>query len=456
VAKEDSFRHVDRDLIAEGFLSDEPYRMVEEMSAIGSRFAGTESERVAVEYLQKKMAEYGLENVRAEEYKYTGWIRGPASLQVTHPTAQSFEVLGLPGTIPGTVEAELLYIGLGTMAQWDAQKDKVKGKIILVDAKSPAWIRRGIHRREKYGRAISLGAVGLIWMRDQGGFLIETGGLLTPTEIPCVGISREHGMALVHMASKSPDKKVRVQITVEATIKEMPSWNVVGEIPGTTAKDRIICVGAHFDGHDIATGSMDDASGTAVTIEAARLLARHKGAFARTMQFVAFSAEESGLLGSRRFVRTHEAELDKYDFMLNLDGAGRGGERGVMLQAWPELLPVFSEISRNMKWPFVTDVVLGMHSDMYPFSYLGVPSGTLASVGEVRTGRDYGHTAADTLDKVSAHGLRMDSTFVARLVGRLAGWAGWPAKRKTTEEIVQIIKETGLYDVMKYSTKDVI
>ncbi|MFO8061178.1 MAG: M28 family peptidase [Bacillota bacterium] len=444
---------LDRDVLGEGMLSEEPYTLVEDMSEMGSRFGGTESERRAVDYLLGKMGEYGFTNVHREEFTYTGWRRGTAFLSVAGAAERQFNVISLPHCGTFSVEGELHYMGLGTPAEWEAQGDALEGKIVIVDAKSPHWIRRGIHRLEKYGRAIHAGAAGFIWMRDQGGFLVETGGLRPGAEIPGIAISREEGMELIRLARKAEGEKLRVRIDTENTVEEMSSWNVVGEIQGDGLEDRVIIVGAHFDGHDICPGSMDDASGAAVAMEAGRLLARHRGQLARTVRIICFPVEEIGLLGSRSYVKAHRDELDDIDFMLNLDGAGRSGEKAVMLQSWPELLPVFGEISADMKWPFVTDTVFGMSSDMYPFSYAGVPSGRLADVSGVRTGRDWGHTVADTLDKVSSLDLRSDSTFVARVTARLANWDGWPATRKSTGEILRIIEREGLGEVLHYSAK---
>ncbi len=444
---------LDRDLLGEGMLSGEPYTLVEDLSDMGSRFGGTESEREAVEYLLQKMRSYGFDNVHEEPFTYTGWRRGTASLVATHPVTQEYDVISLPHCGSFSVEGELHYMGLGTPAEWESQQDNLEGKIIIVDAKSPHWIGRGIHRLEKYGRAVLAGAAGFIWMRDQGGFLVETGGLRPGAEIPGIAISREEGMHLIRLAKSSGDGSVHVRIETENTVEEMTSWNVVGDIPGEEMGDRVVIIGAHFDGHDIAPGSMDDASGAAVAMESGRLLARHRGRLARTIRIICFPVEEIGLIGSRRYVQAHQGELDRIDFMLNLDGAGRSGEKAVMLQAWPELLPVFKEISANMKWPFVTDTAFGMSSDMYPFSYMGIPSGRLADISGVKTGRNWGHTIADTLDKVSSLDLRSDSTLVARIMARVANWDNWPADHKTTEEILNIIERAGLGEVLHFSRK---
>jgi hypothetical protein len=56
------------------------------------------------------------------------------------------------------------------------------------------------------------------------------------------------------------------------------------------------------------------------------------------------------------------------------------------------------------------------------------------------------------LDKASDYDLRMDSTLVARIMSRVANWETWPARRKTPEEMLQIIRDAGPHDAFKYSS----
>jgi Zn-dependent M28 family amino/carboxypeptidase len=441
-------READRDILGEGWLSDEPYRNVEAMSEIGSRFGGTESEKTAVKYMLAKMQEYGFENVHTEEFTYTGWIRGTAGLGVTSPVTRQLDCIGLPHTGTFDVEGEVVNLGYGTPGEFESNADRIKGRIVLVDAKSPSYFRRGIHRLEKYGRSVSSGAIGFIWMRDQGGHLAETGGLRAHCEIPGIGVTKEVGEGIKRLMSRGP---VRVRIATENTVRDMPSWNVVGDIPGRTLKDHVVIIGAHFDGHDIATGSMDDASGAAVVMEAGRLLGRHRRLLRRTVRLICFPVEEIGLLGSFAYCRAHQGELDEFDFMLNLDGAGRDGDKGMALQGFTELIPFFKEVSRDMKWPMICDNAFGMNSDMYPFSLEGVPSASLSVMEVVRTGRDYGHTAADTLDKVSSKWLRHDSLLVARTMLRMAAWEDVPVRHKAKDEIKKIMHDAGLLEVLRYT-----
>ncbi len=114
--------------------------------------------------------------------------------------------------------------------------------------------------------------------------------------------------------------------------------NVLGELPGAGAlAEETVLIGAHYDhlGQGGAAslapwtkathnGADDNASGTAALLELARqLAARRDPARCRRFLFVAFSAEEMGLVGSERFVNAPPVPLDRIVAMLNLDMVGR-------------------------------------------------------------------------------------------------------------------------------------
>ena len=98
------------------------------------------------------------------------------------------------------------------------------------------------------------------------------------------------------------------------------SCNVVATLRGTTNPELIYVLGSHYDSVSRGPGADDNASGTAVTLEAARVLARHPQP--ATILFVAFTGEESGLLGSRVFVAKAKAEGLKVVGALNNDMLG--------------------------------------------------------------------------------------------------------------------------------------
>ncbi len=95
--------------------------------------------------------------------------------------------------------------------------------------------------------------------------------------------------------------------------------NVIGEITGTISPENIYIIGAHYDhiGGD-RPGGDDNASGTAGVLEAARVLSGYQ--FESSIRFIAFNADEDGLLGSRDYVKNHVIpEGERIVGMINLD-----------------------------------------------------------------------------------------------------------------------------------------
>ncbi|MCW3992435.1 MAG: M20/M25/M40 family metallo-hydrolase, partial [Candidatus Bathyarchaeota archaeon] len=302
-------REVDKDILGEAYVSDKTQVNLLALCSFGSRFAGTPSEKQAVDYILGKMEEYDLDNPHTEEVEYLGWRRGTTKLEVTEPEHGELDCIGLPwspSTPPEGVEAEILNLGHGTHVEYELRRDEVPGRIVMTTAFTPHWMR-GQHRSEKLCRAENLGAAGFIYAKNDPGLLCETGvSSWNPPEtlgrivgFPAVGTSREVAEYLGRLGRR---RKVKVRITASHSHGPAVTWNVVGEIVGREKPDEVIVAGAHFDGHDIAVGAMDDAAGACVVLEAARLLARHKDAVKRTVRFITFPGEETGDFGSAGYV----------------------------------------------------------------------------------------------------------------------------------------------------------
>ncbi|RMG41004.1 MAG: M20/M25/M40 family metallo-hydrolase [Planctomycetota bacterium] len=128
-----------------------------------------------------------------------------------------------------------------------------------------------------------------------------------------------------------------VDLDVDLKRERVEARNVIGVLRGTGPHaDEVIVVGAHYDhlgrggvgslaprSKDIHNGADDNASGTAALIELARQLGREKHRLPRTIVFIAFTAEERGLLGSSYYVRHPVFPLEKTIAMFNMDMVGR-------------------------------------------------------------------------------------------------------------------------------------
>ena len=188
--------------------------------------------------------------------------------------------------------------------------------------------------------------------------------------------------------------------------------NVLGFIPGVNQEvdTKPIIVGAHYDhlglddNGDFYPGADDNASGVSILIEVATKLSR---AFTpqRSILFVAFSGEESGLLGSQYFIENPPSGFDaeNYFAMINVDAVGRLEDKA---------LQVFGTDSAY-EWPFMAQGIgftIGVQSefpaetiasgDHVSFLNAGVPAIHLFS----GTHLDF-HQVTDTADKLDAQGM---------------------------------------------------
>ncbi len=409
----------------------------------GSRFAGTPGERRAVEYVADYWRAVGLENARLEEYAYTGWTRGPAALEILAPAARSLDCISLPYCPAGQVEAELLDLGCGTPEAFARSQALIPGRIVMVSSASPPGYGRWIHRKEKYERAVLAGAAAFLFVGEIAGAGPETGSLESDAVAPIPGFSvaLEDGTLLARLARRHGPLRLRLV----ASDRHAPrtSWNAVAELaasPGSDQASQLVLVGCHYDGHDISQGAVDPASGVAIMLEMARVLAAHaRPRLRRTVRFVAFGTEEIGLTGSRRYVAAHGDEADRWRFMLNLDGAGGAGRKGFVLHACPELEPYFCRVAAQLAGEVPVGQKVHSASDHFPFLLAGVPTGSLGDPERPPAGRGYGHTAWDTVDKVRLADLQEGAAVCARLVLRLAADAQLPWQRRTPAQVQHIV-----------------
>src|SRR5207247_7095918 len=98
---------------------------------------------------------------------------------------------------------------------------------------------------------------------------------------------------------------------------DLNSFNIVGEIPGRDKSDEVVMVGAHFDSWHTGTGATDNAAGSAVMMEAMRILKAAGLPLRRTVRIALWTGEEDGILGSRAYVTQHFA--DRADMKLKPD-----------------------------------------------------------------------------------------------------------------------------------------
>jgi Zn-dependent M28 family amino/carboxypeptidase len=130
---------------------------------------------------------------------------------------------------------------------------------------------------------------------------------------------------------------------------DLNAYNIVAELPGADKADEVVMLGAHFDSWHAGTGATDNAAGSAVMMEAMRILKTSGLRLRRTVRLALWSGEEEGLLGSAAYVRDHLADRQtmqlkpdhaKLSGYFNVDN-GTGAIRGVYLQGNEAVAPIF-------------------------------------------------------------------------------------------------------------------
>ncbi len=403
--------------------------VLEDLTEIGARLGASDGERTGHERVKGAFEELGARDCSFEEFSMPHWERGTATIHLTVPRERSFDCIALPGSPAGTETAELVHLKYGLPQDFEAHN--LEGKIAIARSDVPDEYDRWMHRREKYFRAYHEGAIGFIYQNHVPGCLPPTGSLGGGSDvlgpIPAIGVSKEVGNRLANYASQS---KIEGRLSVDVTITDGSSQNVVGTL-GPDTEDEVL-IGAHVDGHDISEGAIDNASGVAVLCEVARALATIEDELETKIRLIGFGSEEFGLIGSQHYAA--ENDLDRVKVLLNCDG-GLGVEREILVYTcgFDGLRDAVETVGNELQQPVRTDPDLSPHSDHWPFVWRGIPGAQIrADTGD---SRGWGHTHADTIDKVDIRAIRYHAIFTSLLAQHLASPSVTIARR--TEESIQ-------------------
>ena len=274
----------------------------------------------------------------------------------------------------GTVSGEVVYVGFGISAPElnydDYRNIDVKGKIVLMETGVPysgndstlqKWEPYSYHRY-KFKRAQELGAAGLLYVSKIAnpntsyleGFVYAHIGEPVAEEL-FAGTGQKyadtHAAIVKNIRPNSFLLNKKVQISASTNyFPNSRSCNVIGMIEGSdpNLKSEAIIIGAHLDAVGspgcLFPGALDNASGSADILAAAKALASSEVQPARTVIFVFFGGEECGLYGSKKFVESPVWPKEKVICMINLDMVGNGtGFQLANGKSFPDILAHFAE-----------------------------------------------------------------------------------------------------------------
>ncbi|HSN98063.1 MAG TPA: M20/M25/M40 family metallo-hydrolase, partial [Candidatus Nanopelagicales bacterium] len=216
-------------------------------------------------------------------------------------------------------------------------------------------------------------------------------------KIPAAALSVPDAEMLERLLAKGP---ARLSMTLTSrNLPDVESANVIGEVPGSEAPDEIVLLGAHLDSWDITPGALDDASGCAIVIEAARAIAASPRKPRRTVRVVLFANEEFGLSGARAYADAHADEMARHVTATEAD-LGDGRVLTARFLGPAEARPAFEALVRPLAPLGVQIVAEDAYggADLQPLRARGVPLVELRQ--DATRYFDVHHTANDTLSKV--------------------------------------------------------
>ena len=340
----------------------------------GPRLTGSPGLKAAAEWAVRRMTEWGLANPGLEKWGPfgRGWTCVHFSGSLKEPQYAPLNAFARPWT-PGTegpVSGEPVLAPLKTDADLEKFKGKLKGKIVLLEDPAPlvsetdpelkrftdAELAQEMLAPDPSARSRFANPIPLIpgqparpfgqpgqpfdrearekfrdkvnqFLKDEGVLVTiapsyraasgivfgMNGGSQDPKKVtppPSVALEIEQYNRIARLIQKKIPVTLEFDIQNKFLDDNQDSFTVVGELPGSTKKDELVMLGAHLDSWTGATGATDNGAGSAVVLEAMRILKALDLPMARTVRMALWTGEEEGLLGSHAYVKEHFADRE--------------------------------------------------------------------------------------------------------------------------------------------------
>jgi len=317
---------------------------------IGPRVTGSPQMREANDWTRQRLESWGLANAHLEGFPFgRGWSLERAIVQMVKPSSAT--LLAVPrGFTPGTDgprRGKVVKVKIETEADAEKYRGQLAGRIVLLgdprDTANPdkpqftrysepelddlarydvAPVRRGSPvDRETAARRLRLQrmlrpffvtekALATIEVSptDAGVVLVGRGGSWVKGEdpgVPALVMAAEQYNRLARLVDRDVEVELELDIRARFHDEDPTAYNTIAEIPGTDKRGEVVMLGAHLDSWHAATGATDNAAGSAVVMEAVRILQALDVKPRRTIRIALWSGEEQGLLGSKAYVAEH-------------------------------------------------------------------------------------------------------------------------------------------------------
>ena len=461
----------------EGFKRSQVMDMMSWLTDVyGPRLTGSPITKKAGDWTLEQFRKWGLANPRYENWGPfgRGWVNDRMFAQVTSPVA--FPVIAYPGawtvgtTGPITSDVVLVPNTVDTPEEFAPFRGKLKGKIVMsapaptidalwnapatrytreqLDAMSnPYPVQRGGRGGQpQFGQQgggqrptlnlqqcfIEEGVAAVLSPgRGNGGTVFPGGNgsraVDAPRSVPQISLAGEQYGRIQRILQKG--LPVRMDLDVRNTFysSDLNSFNILADIPGTDKADEVVMLGAHFDSWHTGTGATDNASGSAVMMEAMRILKTLNLPMRRTVRIGLWTGEEQGLIGSREYVAQHfgdratmqlKPEHAKFSAYYNVDN-GTGAIRGIYAQGNPHVGAIFSQWMRvlNSDSISVGHVAPGNTggTDHQSFDAVGLPGFQFIQDAVEYSSRTH-HSNQDVYERIQATDMKHNAVVLAAFV----------------------------------------
>jgi aminopeptidase YwaD len=399
------------------------------LTATGGRLVGSASEAAARDLLERRLQKIPDARFGAHRFHYSGWASSCSQLELTArggPKRLACHPLYWAADTPADgLESNLIDVGRGTEADFRSLARAIPGQIVIVRHEYP-FSRETIHRRLKYNRSRECGAAGFVIVNNIPGNLLVTGscGQDSPENIPAIGVSLETGAIL------TATREVRARLRIATVRQPLTGVNLIAEIAGQTSEWVVMC--AHYDGHELAQSALDNATGVVAAIAIFESFRPFVSKLRRGLRLVLFTAEETGLMGSRLYLQSlDESEQRKIAVVINLDTLAGSPRLTCLTSGFDELQSFISETCTAMGVHLACHRPLLRNSDHFNFFQRGIPAMRLvAGFDELESGARFLLTEADTRERVSIDELMLATTAAGALVWSALDWPGRIAAHK--------------------------
>lgn len=400
---------------------------------IGGRLSGSVEAEMAVTYTKAQLDQLGLDKVWLQPVIVPKWVRGIpefAYMETSPGETTNMDICALGGSVAtpsGGLKANVIEVHSIEELE-NLGEAKLAGKIVFFNRPMDANLINTFQaysgcvdqRSVGASEAAKFGAVGVI-VRSMNLRLDDyphTGNMRYGDEalnerIPAAAISTNGADLLSTTLKLNPDTQFYFKQTC-TQFDDVKSYNVIGEITGSTYPDEVIVVGGHLDSWDLGDGSHDDGAGCTQSMDVLHILKNSAYTPKRTIRVVLFMNEENGLRGGREYAKVAKEKKEKHVFALESDAGGftpRGfsfdcsAANFAKVESWkplfePYLIHVFNKG--------------GSGADIGPLKDDGIVLAGLRP--DSQRYFDHHHAANDTFEHVNKRELELGAAAMASLI----------------------------------------